>query len=137
MLFVLLLWMEQKVLFVERCVSIWARPSEYLLDQKPLVVSSTLSENPLMKEAPLAQNSELCVVSYNHKNIKTCFFFCVHSSANIHAEAPDFEEMSTNQEILVTGIKVVDLLAPYAKGGKIGERFRLFFWLRAIVKVLC
>merc|ERR1739838_1091583 len=38
----------------------------------------------------------------------------------IHAEAPDFIEMSVSQEILVTGIKVVDLLAPYAKGGKIG-----------------
>merc|ERR1739845_160291 len=38
----------------------------------------------------------------------------------IHAEAPAFEEMSVEQEILVTGIKVVDLLAPYAKGGKIG-----------------
>merc|ERR1712133_4149 len=35
----------------------------------------------------------------------------------IHAEAPEFEEMSVEQEILVTGIKVVDLLAPYAKGG--------------------
>ena len=40
--------------------------------------------------------------------------------APIHAEAPAFEEQSTEQEILVTGIKVVDLLAPYAKGGKIG-----------------
>lgn len=40
--------------------------------------------------------------------------------AAIHAEAPEFVEMSTEQEILVTGIKVVDLLAPYAKGGKIG-----------------
>merc|ERR1712200_62101 len=40
--------------------------------------------------------------------------------APIHAEAPDFSEMSVEQEILVTGIKVVDLLAPYAKGGKIG-----------------
>merc|ERR1711971_58573 len=39
---------------------------------------------------------------------------------SIHADAPDFEEMSVEQEILVTGIKVVDLLAPYAKGGKIG-----------------
>ena len=39
----------------------------------------------------------------------------------IHAEAPAFEEMSVEQEILVTGIKVVDLLAPYAKGGKIGR----------------
>jgi len=38
----------------------------------------------------------------------------------IHAEAPEFDEMSVEQEILVTGIKVVDLLAPYAKGGKIG-----------------
>merc|ERR1711974_340828 len=38
----------------------------------------------------------------------------------IHAEAPDFKDMSVEQEILVTGIKVVDLLAPYVKGGKIG-----------------
>merc|ERR1712019_296207 len=38
----------------------------------------------------------------------------------IHAEAPEFEDMSVEQEILATGIKVVDLLAPYAKGGKIG-----------------
>merc|ERR1712029_1028336 len=35
---------------------------------------------------------------------------------SIHAEAPDFDEMSVEQEILVTGIKVVDLLAPYCKG---------------------
>ena len=40
--------------------------------------------------------------------------------APIHAPAPDFDEQSTESEILVTGIKVVDLLAPYAKGGKIG-----------------
>lgn len=39
---------------------------------------------------------------------------------SIHAEAPTFAEQSTEAEILVTGIKVVDLLAPYAKGGKIG-----------------
>ena len=38
----------------------------------------------------------------------------------IHREAPKFEELSTNTEILETGIKVVDLLAPYIKGGKIG-----------------
>ena len=38
----------------------------------------------------------------------------------IHQEAPDFVEQSTEAEMLVTGIKVVDLLAPYAKGGKIG-----------------
>ena len=38
----------------------------------------------------------------------------------IHKEAPKFEELSTTVEILETGIKVVDLLAPYIKGGKIG-----------------
>jgi F-type H+/Na+-transporting ATPase subunit beta len=38
----------------------------------------------------------------------------------IHQEAPTYTEQSTEAEILVTGIKVVDLLAPYAKGGKIG-----------------
>lgn len=38
----------------------------------------------------------------------------------IHAEAPAFIEQATEGEILVTGIKVVDLLAPYARGGKIG-----------------
>lgn len=38
----------------------------------------------------------------------------------IHAAAPEYTEQSTEAEILVTGIKVVDLLAPYAKGGKIG-----------------
>merc|ERR1712080_58997 len=41
-------------------------------------------------------------------------------SAAIHADAPEFVDMSVEQEILETGIKVVDLLAPYAKGGKIG-----------------
>lgn len=40
--------------------------------------------------------------------------------APIHADAPDFVDQSTESEILVTGIKVIDLLAPYAKGGKIG-----------------
>ena len=38
----------------------------------------------------------------------------------IHQEAPPFVEQSTEAEVLVTGIKVVDLLCPYAKGGKIG-----------------
>ncbi|MAF61788.1 MAG: F0F1 ATP synthase subunit beta [Blastomonas sp.] len=42
------------------------------------------------------------------------------ASAPIHAKAPEFVDQSTESEILVTGIKVIDLLAPYAKGGKIG-----------------
>ena len=40
--------------------------------------------------------------------------------ASIHQPAPEFVEQSTETEILVTGIKVVDLLAPYSKGGKVG-----------------
>ena len=38
----------------------------------------------------------------------------------IHAEPPSFADQSTSAEVLVTGIKVVDLLAPYPRGGKIG-----------------
>ncbi|AAV96397.1 F0F1 ATP synthase subunit beta [Ruegeria pomeroyi] len=38
----------------------------------------------------------------------------------IHQPAPSFDEQSTSSDILVTGIKVIDLLAPYSKGGKIG-----------------
>ena len=41
-------------------------------------------------------------------------------SRAIHQPAPEFDEQATESEILVTGIKVVDLLAPYSKGGKIG-----------------
>ncbi|MBN2980726.1 MULTISPECIES: F0F1 ATP synthase subunit beta [Cohnella] len=38
----------------------------------------------------------------------------------IHRQAPTFENLSTQQEMLETGIKVIDLIAPYAKGGKVG-----------------
>lgn len=40
--------------------------------------------------------------------------------APIHREPPKFEDLQTSREVLFTGIKVVDLLAPYAKGGKVG-----------------
>ena len=68
-----------------------------------------------------------------------CMQICFFSSnllfrrSAIHAEAPEFVEMSTEQEILVTGIKVVDLLAPYAKGGKIGM---LHWVLTSILEVV-
>lgn len=38
----------------------------------------------------------------------------------IHVKAPDFEELTTSSEVLFTGIKVIDLIEPYSKGGKIG-----------------
>ena len=42
------------------------------------------------------------------------------ATRDIHGDEPEFDEQSTETEILVTGIKVIDLLAPYTKGGKIG-----------------
>ncbi len=42
------------------------------------------------------------------------------NGASIHRQAPKFEELSTANEVLFTGIKVIDLIEPYAKGGKIG-----------------
>lgn len=42
------------------------------------------------------------------------------TGSSIHREAPKFEDLSTASEILFTGIKVIDLIEPYAKGGKIG-----------------
>lgn len=44
----------------------------------------------------------------------------MEGSYPIHREPPKFEELSTSQEVLYTGIKVIDLLEPYSKGGKIG-----------------
>ena len=41
-------------------------------------------------------------------------------SLPIHREAPELTDQSTEAEVLVTGIKVIDLLEPYVKGGKIG-----------------
>src|SRR5690606_20484038 len=38
----------------------------------------------------------------------------------IHRQPPRFEDLSTSTEVLFTGIKVIDLIEPYAKGGKIG-----------------
>jgi len=43
-----------------------------------------------------------------------------NTSLPIHRDAPKFEDLSTSAEILFTGIKVIDLIAPYVKGGKIG-----------------
>jgi len=42
------------------------------------------------------------------------------NGASIHRQAPKFEDLSTANEVLFTGIKVIDLIEPYAKGGKIG-----------------
>lgn len=42
------------------------------------------------------------------------------NSLPIHREPPKFEDLKTSQEVLYTGIKVIDLLEPYLKGGKIG-----------------
>ena len=59
-------------------------------------------------------NKKFLIISFLFPVVPYC------SEAGIHADAPEFVDMNVSQEILVTGIKVVDLLAPYAKGGKIG-----------------
>ncbi len=46
--------------------------------------------------------------------------FTASGTSSIHAEAPRFEDQKPATEILETGIKVIDLIAPYAKGGKVG-----------------
>ena len=46
--------------------------------------------------------------------------FDMEGAYPIHREAPAFDELSTRKEMLATGIKVIDLLEPYMKGGKIG-----------------
>ena len=43
-----------------------------------------------------------------------------HARESIHKEAPKYDELTTSQEILETGIKVIDLLEPYVRGGKVG-----------------
>lgn len=62
-----------------------------------------------------------CFLYHGFNGENWLWFWFVYSFAAIHAEAPAFVEMSIEQEILETGLKVVDLLAPYVKGGKIGE----------------
>jgi len=64
----------------------------------------------------LRKNKHICHQAWNVSICLLC-----DSVAEIHADAPPFVEMSIEQEILETGLKVVDLLAPYAKGGKIGN----------------
>ena len=41
-------------------------------------------------------------------------------TAPIHRKAPAYDELSPSQELLETGIKVIDLVCPFAKGGKVG-----------------
>ncbi|XP_057505828.1 ATP synthase subunit beta, mitochondrial-like [Actinidia eriantha] len=53
-------------------------------------------------------------------NYKKLVLFTTQTSNRYHREAPAFVEQSMDQQILVTGIKVVDLLAPYQIGGKLG-----------------
>ena len=58
-----------------------------------------------------------------------------YRSAAIHQEAPEFVDMSVEQDILETGIKVVDMLAPYAKGGKIGLYLNKHIYIRQFLNI--
>src|ERR1700756_2990382 len=52
--------------------------------------------------------------------IDECGPIAADKQMTIHREAPEFEELSPSQELLETGIKVIDLICPFAKGGKVG-----------------
>jgi F-type H+-transporting ATPase subunit beta len=52
--------------------------------------------------------------------IDECGPISAEKQMSIHREAPEFEELSPSQELLETGIKVIDLICPFAKGGKVG-----------------
>lgn len=80
---------------------------------------------PIDERGPITTKQYVCFLNafvYFTASSLIIFLFLnyLNRTAPIHAEAPEFTDMSVEQEILVTGIKVVDLLAPYAKGGKIG-----------------
>jgi len=52
--------------------------------------------------------------------IDECGPIGAEKTMSIHRQAPDFDELSPSQELLETGIKVIDLICPFAKGGKVG-----------------
>jgi F-type H+-transporting ATPase subunit beta len=75
-----------------------ARPSRCRSAKQPLAASSTSSASRSTKPAPVNATQ----------------------TRGIHQPAPEFVDQSPEAEVLVTGIKVVDLIAPYSRGGKIG-----------------
>lgn len=60
------------------------------------------------------------VMNVTGDNIDGLGQLSMENAIPIHRDAPKFEDLTTSQEVLVTGIKVIDLLEPYLKGGKIG-----------------
>lgn len=60
------------------------------------------------------------VMNVTGQAVDACGPITTDTQWSIHRPAPRFEDLATGNEILVTGIKVIDLLAPYMKGGKIG-----------------
>lgn len=84
-----------------------SRGQEVINTQRPITVpvgKSTLGRVMNVIGEPIDDNGEIKSKDYK----------------SIHTDAPAFQELSTESDILVTGIKVIDLLAPYSKGGKIG-----------------
>ena len=74
--------------------------------------------NPIM--VPVGANTLGRIMNVIGEPVDEAGYINSEQTRAIHQEAPEFIEQSTESEMLVTGIKVVDLLAPYAKGGKIG-----------------
>jgi len=85
-----------------------------------LVRGQDVEDTGLPIEVPVGPETLGRIINVVGTAIDECGDLKTKKSSPIHKPAPEFVEQSTEQEILVTGIKVVDLLAPYQKGGKIG-----------------
>ena len=71
-------------------------------------------------QAPVGKECLGRIINVTGESIDECGPVGTSATASIHKEAPAFEKLSTKLEPFFTGIKVIDLLAPYLKGGKIG-----------------
>ena len=76
------------------------------------------TEAPIM--VPVGQATLGRVLNVTGEPVDHCGPIASDTYLPIHREAPSFAQQSTGNEILITGIKVIDLLTPYVKGGKIG-----------------
>lgn len=85
-----------------------------------LVRGQTVTDTGLAIAVPVGDGTLGRIINVIGEPVDECGPVQYAEKRPIHAKAPSFTEQSTEAQVLVTGIKVVDLLAPYSRGGKIG-----------------
>ncbi|MGB8602745.1 MAG: F0F1 ATP synthase subunit beta, partial [Rhizomicrobium sp.] len=85
-----------------------------------LVRGQTVTDTGLPIAVPVGDGTLGRIINVIGEPVDECGPVQYAEKRPIHAKAPSFTEQSTESQVLVTGIKVIDLLAPYARGGKIG-----------------